>query len=122
MTKYPIEVFTYVERRRRWSREDKERLVASCFEPDAGISEVARAAGIHVCQLFRWRKELCPTEEPAKHATPTLVPVIMSDASPAAQPAATESPMKCSASSWNKREPCLSVRIDSQGVQSNCHH
>ncbi|MBY3271322.1 MULTISPECIES: IS66-like element accessory protein TnpA [Rhizobium] len=93
MTKHPIEVITSVERRRRWSREDKERLVAACFEPDAVISEVARAAGIHVSQLFRWRKELCQTEEPAKHATTTLVPVIVSDAAPAAQPAARESPM-----------------------------
>ncbi len=57
MTKHPIELITSVERRRRWSREDKERLVAACFEPDAVISEIARAAGIHVSQLFRWRKE-----------------------------------------------------------------
>ncbi|MFF2324348.1 transposase [Agrobacterium sp. NPDC058088] len=45
MTKHPIEVITSVERRRRWSREDKEQLVAACFEPDAVISEIARAAG-----------------------------------------------------------------------------
>ncbi len=57
MTKHPIEVITSVERRRRWSREDKERLVAACFEPDAVISEIARAARIHVSQLFRWRKD-----------------------------------------------------------------
>jgi transposase len=93
MTKHPIEVITSVERRRRWSREDKERLVASCFEPDAVISEIARAAGIHVSQLFRWRKELCRIEEPAKQATTTLVPVIVSDAAPSAQPATAEPPM-----------------------------
>lgn len=45
MTKHPIEVITSVERRRRWSREDKERLVAACFEPGAVVSEIARAAG-----------------------------------------------------------------------------
>lgn len=90
MTKHPIEVITSVERRRRWSREDKERLVAACFEPDAVISEIARAAGIHVSQLFRWRKELCRSDGPAKkQATTTLVPVIVSDA---AQPASTEAP------------------------------
>ena len=33
MTKLPIAVITSVERRRRWSREDKERLVAACLEP-----------------------------------------------------------------------------------------
>jgi transposase len=63
MTKHPIEVITSVERRRRWSREDKERLVAACLEPGAVLSEIARAAGIHVSQLFRWRKELCRIEE-----------------------------------------------------------
>lgn len=90
MTKHPIEVITSVERRRRWTHEDKERLVAACFEPDAVVSEIARAAGIHVSQLFRWRKELCQSDEPAKQATTTLVPVIVSDA---AQPASTEAPM-----------------------------
>lgn len=59
MTKHPIEVITSVERRRRWSREDKERLVAACLEPGAVLSEIARSSGIHVSQLFRWRKELC---------------------------------------------------------------
>ena len=89
MTKHPIEVITSVERRRRWSRGDKERLVAACFEPDAVISEIARAAGIHVSQLFRWRKELCQSEELISD-TATLVPVIVSDAALATQPAAIE--------------------------------
>lgn len=41
MTKHPIEVITSVERRRRWSREDKEPLVAACCGPDWVISEIA---------------------------------------------------------------------------------
>ncbi|MBX5214010.1 transposase [Rhizobium sp. NLR10a] len=90
MTKHPIEVITSVERRRRWSREDKERLVAACLEPDAVLSEIARSAGIHVSQLFRWRKELCKFEEPRTEAANTLVPVIVSEAVPTAQPAASE--------------------------------
>ncbi|MCF1450508.1 transposase [Agrobacterium vitis] len=92
MTKHPIEVITSVERRRRWSREDKERLVAACFEPGAVLSEIARAAGIHVSQLFRWRKELCRIEEPSLQMANTLVPVIVSEAAPAAQPVALEAP------------------------------
>jgi transposase len=64
MTKHPIEVITSVERRRRWSRKEKEQLVAACLEPDAVISEIARAAGIHISQLFRWRKELCQVDGP----------------------------------------------------------
>lgn len=54
-----VEVITSFERRRRWSREEKERLVAASFEPGVTASEVARSAGIHVSQLFRWRKDLC---------------------------------------------------------------
>jgi transposase len=59
MTMPRVEVITSVERRRRWSREEKERLVAASFGPAVTASVVARAAGIHVSQLFRWRKELC---------------------------------------------------------------
>jgi transposase len=58
MTK-TVEVVTSVERRRRWSRAEKERIVAAALEPGAVASEVARAAGIHASQLFRWRQQLC---------------------------------------------------------------
>jgi transposase len=91
MTKHPIEVITSVERRRRWSSDDKERLFAACFEPDAVISEIPRAAGIHVSQLFRWRKELCRIEYP-RPDTATLVPVIVSEAASTVSPAQPEPP------------------------------
>ncbi len=61
-----------VERRRRWSRSEKERLVAASFEAGVSASEVARSAGIHVSQLFRWRKQLC---ERAVPLAPALIPV-----------------------------------------------
>ena len=59
MTKTQLEVITSVQRRRRWSRAEKERIVAAALEPGVVASEVAREAGIHVSQLFRWRQELC---------------------------------------------------------------
>jgi transposase len=59
MTKTQVEVITSVQRRRSWSRSEKERIVAAAMEPGAVASEVARAAGIHVSQLFRWRQQLC---------------------------------------------------------------
>src|SRR5437660_7588109 len=65
MTK-AVEVITSVQRRRRWSRAEKEQIVAATMQPDAVASEVARAAGIHTSQLFRWRQELClPASPPA---------------------------------------------------------
>jgi transposase len=59
MTKTQVEVITSVQRRRRWSRAEKERIVAASLEPGAVASEVARAGGIHSSQLFRWRQQLC---------------------------------------------------------------
>lgn len=61
-----IEVITSVERRRRWPRTEKERLVAASLEPGMSASEIARGAGIHVSQLFRWRKELCAVSPAAE--------------------------------------------------------
>ena len=51
MTKTQVEVITSVQRRRRWSRVGKERIVAAALEPGAVASEVARAAGIHASDL-----------------------------------------------------------------------
>jgi transposase len=66
MTKSQVEVITSVQRRRRWSRAEKERIVAAAIEPGAVASEVARAARIYASQLFRWRRQLCePTQIPA---------------------------------------------------------
>src|ERR1700757_3133927 len=59
MTNAQIEVITSVQRRRRWSRAEKERIVAAALERGAVASEVAREAGIHTSQLFRWRQQLC---------------------------------------------------------------
>jgi transposase len=63
MTKTQVEVITSVQRRRRWSRSEKERIVTAAMESGAVASEVARAAGIHTSQLFRWRQQLCEREQ-----------------------------------------------------------
>ena len=67
MTMARVEVITSVQRRRRWSREEKERIVLAALEPGAVASEVARRCGIHTSQLFRWRQQLCgpPVVSPA---------------------------------------------------------
>jgi transposase len=64
MTMPRVEVITSVERRRRWSREDKQRIVAASLEPGANVSAVARQAGVHSSQLFRWRRQFCSHAEP----------------------------------------------------------
>src|SRR6266700_5173579 len=58
MTKMQAEIETSVRQRRRWSRAEKERIVAAAMEPGAVASAVAREAGIQASQLFRWRRQL----------------------------------------------------------------
>ena len=75
MTKAQVEVITSVQRRRHWSRAEKERIVAAAMEPGAVASEVARAAGIHSSQLFRWRQQLCERAQiPAVFNPVTVTP------------------------------------------------
>jgi transposase len=64
MTNGRVEVITSVERRRRWPVSEKERIVAASLERGAIASEVARAAGIHTSQLYRWRRDLCDRSGP----------------------------------------------------------
>src|SRR5437763_14121558 len=74
MTKNPVEGITSVQRRRRWSTSEKEMIVAAAMEPGAVASEVARAAGIHVSQLFRWRQQLCNRGVVPGFAAVTIAP------------------------------------------------
>ncbi len=75
MTMARVEVITSVQRRRRWSMRDKQRIVAAALEPGAVASEVARQAGIHTSQLFRWRRQLCgPSQPTPAFAAVALVP------------------------------------------------
>jgi transposase len=94
MTKQQVEVITSVQRRRRWSQAEKERIVAAALEPGAVASDVAREAGIHSSQLFRWRQQLCERAPmPAAFQPVTIAPqpeiAALPAPTPAAEPAGT---------------------------------
>ena len=76
MTKTQVEVVTSVRRRRRWPRAEKERIVAAAMEPGAVASEVARLAGIHTSQLFRWRQQLCDRTQVTTFAPVAIAPAV----------------------------------------------
>ena len=52
-----VEIITSVERRRRWSAAEKQRLVAATLEPGASVAAVAQQAGVHPSQLWGWRRQ-----------------------------------------------------------------
>ncbi|MFT8421793.1 MAG: transposase, partial [Gluconacetobacter sp.] len=53
-----MEIITGVERRRRWSLEEKLRLVAECDAPDSSVTRVSRQHDISRALLWTWRRQL----------------------------------------------------------------
>ena len=45
------------ERRRRWSDEERARILAAIEEPGAVVAEVARRADVCTSLVYRWRRE-----------------------------------------------------------------
>ena len=51
-----VEVITGVRRRRRWSAEEKLRIVEESFRPGVSVSSVARRHDLNANQVFTWRR------------------------------------------------------------------
>ena len=51
-----VEVITSVQRRRRWTPEQKLAIVEETYQPGMSVSLVARRHGIAPNQLFDWRR------------------------------------------------------------------
>jgi transposase len=78
-----VEVITSVQRRRRWSREEKLRIVAESAQPGRMISQVARNHGIAAGQLFTWRRQLLAEAIANGVGGGRFVPVEIANESPA---------------------------------------
>jgi len=52
-----IEVITGMERRRRWSIDEKLAIIAESYATPISISDVARRHGLNRNQLFQWRRQ-----------------------------------------------------------------
>ena len=52
-----VEVLGGLERRRRWSQDDKARIVEETLAPGAKVTEVARRNGIAASVVFTWRRQ-----------------------------------------------------------------
>ena len=80
-----IEVITGIEKRRRWTDDEKAHVIEETLRPDAVISEIARRNGLAPQQVFTWRREARRRAEadgatsfvPAALDDPTFVPAIV---------------------------------------------
>jgi transposase len=50
------EIISRVERRRKWSAEEKVKILAEALEPGATVSAIADRNGISRSQLYAWKR------------------------------------------------------------------
>src|ERR1700704_3648989 len=77
-----VEVITRVERRRRWSREEKQRVVAESARPDRTVSQVARAHGVAANLLFTWRRQFLAAAIAGDDTSASFIPVRLTEEVP----------------------------------------
>ncbi len=66
-----VEVVTRGAPRRRWSEEDRARILAEAMAPGAIASHVARRFGVSTGQFYTWRKAMLLRSAPVG-VTPAL--------------------------------------------------
>src|ERR1700735_2111111 len=70
-------------RRRTWSADQKQRIIAESFAPGASVAKVARRYGLNSNMLFTWRRrERADVNDVGK--TVNIVPVRVVEATPTA--------------------------------------
>src|ERR1700722_7444776 len=62
-----------VGRRRRWSQDDKARIVEETLAPGAKVTEVARRNGVAASVVFTWRRQARTVERVGPCFTPVQI-------------------------------------------------
>src|SRR3954468_14036289 len=71
-----VEVLAGVERRRRWSFEEKARIVEASYAANTSVSALARRYGIALGLLFTWRRQAREGRLGGAEQAPVFVPVV----------------------------------------------
>lgn len=53
-----VTVISGMERRRRWTEQQKQDLVAAVSAPGANVAEIARRADLRPNQIYKWRRQM----------------------------------------------------------------
>lgn len=83
-----FEVINGANGRRRWTTDERARILEETLVPGTNISAVARRHGLTPQQLFTWRREA----RKAADALPAFVPAVIAAAHPVASERASSSP------------------------------
>ena len=81
-----IEVINGAGGRRRWSADDKARILEETLAPGAVVSEIARRHGLRPQQVFGWRREarIAPDEDGGECLA--FVPAVVEAPAPVPEP------------------------------------
>jgi len=68
-------LLTGPERRRRWSADDRVRILEASFAPGAVVADVARRFDVSTSLIYKWRRA-CSTPS----TSPAFTPAVLIDA------------------------------------------
>ena len=71
-----VTLLTGPERRRRWSEEDRVRILGTALAPGAVVKDVARRYDVSTSLIYKWKREMASVE-----AGSGFAPAIVVDAS-----------------------------------------
>ena len=70
-----VEIITGIHRRRRYTDEEKVRLVEQAMQPGMTVSAIARLHGVSPSLLFQWRRRMAEGGQQAVRADEAVVPI-----------------------------------------------
>ena len=69
-----ITLLTGPERRRRWSGDERRRILAAAFMPGAIVANVARQFEVSTSLIYKWRQQALPGDLAAGFAPAVMLP------------------------------------------------
>ncbi|TFZ57740.1 transposase [Methylorubrum sp. Q1] len=106
-----FEVIDGAAGRRRWSANDRARILEETLVPGAVVSVVARRHGLSPQQLFTWRREA----RQAAAALPAFVPAVTVPEPVVVDPARAEPPRRRTRRSSPRRR-AAGIEVEAGGV------
>src|ERR1700749_3567324 len=82
-----VEVLGGLERRRRWSQDDKARIVEETLAPGAKVTAVARRNGVAASLVFTWRRQARTSEQVIPSFAPVQIAATEAEETPKLFPA-----------------------------------
>jgi len=68
-----VTLLTGPERRRRWSEDDRVRILAAALAPGAVVKDVARQFDVSTSLIYKWKREMATAETGARFAPAIVV-------------------------------------------------